>query len=327
MDVGVIGTGTMGKNHARIYSELRDVGEVCIFDVDRKAADLIGERLGITVCRSMYELLSRVDAVSICVPTKYHYSVAKEVIERGLSCLIEKPIASSSAEGEELLKAVNEVDGDLVVGVGHIERFNPIVKEIKNLLVDPKYIEIRRHNPGSARIKDANVVVDLMIHDIDLVWNHFFSGKEDFNLYSVGDNNLFKTVAMFDQCLVSLSSSRIACSKIRTIHVEENEFTIDGDFMAQEVYIHRKPEAYGENNTRYAQENVIEKVLINRVEPLKEELKTFLECVKMGKQFTVTPKQAILNLKIAESRDLNNYSRESPIVVGTNGIECGVSQS
>jgi predicted dehydrogenase len=318
LDVGVIGTGSMGRNHARIYSELRDIGQVYIYDLNIKAAEQVAKGLDVATCDSMESLLREVDAVSICVPTKYHYPLIREVIDCSVHCLIEKPITTSSGEGEELLKAMDE---DLVVGVGHIERFNPIVKEIKKLLVDPKYIEIRRHNPGSARITDSNVVVDLMIHDIDLVWNHFFRGEKNFDLYSVGNNNLFKTVANFGRCLVSLSASRIACSKIRTIHIEEDEFTVDGDFMTQEVYIHRKPDAYGETNTRYAQENIIEKVLINRVEPLKEELKNFLDCVKAGKQFSVTPEQAVLNLKIAESRGFNSYSRESPMSPGISGIE------
>lgn len=322
--MGVIGTGSMGRNHVRIYSELRDVGQVYIYDVNRKAAEQVAKGLEVATCDSMESLLREVDAVSICVPTKYHYPVAREVIDCSVNCLIEKPITPSSGEGEELLKAIDE---DIVVGVGHIERFNPIVQEIKKLLVDPQYIEIRRHNPGSARITDSNVVADLMIHDIDLIWNHFFRGKKDFNLYSVGSDNLFKIVANFNRCLISLSASRIACNKIRTIHVEENEFTIDGDFMTQEVFIHRKPDAYGENNTRYTQENIIEKVLINRVEPLKEELKTFLECVKAGKQFSVTPEQAVLNLKIAESRGLNSYSHDSAMTDGISLVELEVYPS
>lgn len=312
MDVGVIGTGAMGKNHVRIYSEMREVDNVYIYDVDQKAADDLAGRLGAKVCSSMDSLFKKADAVSICVPTRYHFDVAKAAIDQGVHCLIEKPIASTSAEGEELLKSLND---DLVVGVGHIERFNPVSKEVKNLLVDPKYIEIRRHNPSSSRIKDANVVIDLMIHDIDLIWSHFFKGMEDFEIYSAGNNNLFKTVAKFNGCMVSLSASRIACSKIRTVHVEEEGFTIDGDFMTQEVFIHRKPEHYGENNTRYTQENIIEKVLINRVEPLKEELKTFVNCIRTCKEFPIMPEEAVLNLKIAESRGLNIFSSKSPIMM------------
>lgn len=308
MDVGVIGTGMMGKNHARIYSELREADEVYIYDTDTKAASKICESIGVTACDSLESLLRKVDAVSICVPTRYHLDLAKKVIDCDISCLIEKPIALDSHEGEELLKIVKD---HIVVGVGHIERFNPIVKEIKNLTVDPKYIEIRRHNPGSSRITDTNVVVDLMIHDIDLIWNCFFPCQRDFELYSQGDSNLFKTVARLNGCLISLSASRLASTKVRTIHVEEEEFTVDGNFMTQEVYVHRKPERYAESNARYVQENITEKVLINRVEPLKEELKAFLRCVKEGKEFLVTPEQAVLNLKIAEIRGLNYYSSKT----------------
>lgn len=297
MRIGVIGTGNMGRNHVRIYSELRDAERVYVYDSDERTANKMSETLGAFPCSSIGSLLKKVDAVSICVPTKYHFKVAKEAIEAGVSYLVEKPIASNSKEGEKLLRIIPD---DLVVGVGHIERFNPIVGEIKNLIGNPRYVDIRRHNPTSSRITDAGVVVDLMIHDIDLVWNYFFTGKQSSDLCSLGDDDLCKMITSFNDCVVSLSSSRIACRKIRTIHIEEVGITIDGDFMNQELYIYRKPEKYEVENTRYAQENIIEKVQVNKVEPLKEELKTFIDCVKAGRQFPVTPDQAVLNLKIAE---------------------------
>jgi len=303
MDIGVIGTGNMGRNHVRIYSELKEVDNVLIYDVDQKSAEKMSTALGAETCDSMESLFDSIDAVSICVPTKYHFDVAKEAIESGVNCLIEKPITSTFKEGEELLKIIPD---DLIVGVGHIERFNPIIKEIKNLIEHPKYVEIRRHNPASSRITDAGVVIDLMIHDIDLVWNEFFSDHDGFEMYSAGDGDLCKKVANIDGCVISLSASRVACRKIRTIHVEEEGITIDGDFMNQEVYIYRKPGQYSEANGRYSQENIIEKVLINRVEPLKEELRTFVECIKSGDPFPITPEQAVLNLKIAESCGYNS---------------------
>lgn len=298
MDVGVIGVGTMGRNHVRVYSELKDIGNVYIHDVDGDVARRIREQYGegIVVSDSMDSLLERVDAVSICAPTKYHFEIAKKAIEKGISCLIEKPISLTSREGEKLMK---EIKDDLVVGVGHIERFNPIVKEIKNLIRSPKYMEMRRHNPASSRISDADIVSDLMIHDIDLVWNYFMNGL-NYELYSLWYSDLCKAIARFGNCAVSLSASRIASKKIRAIYIEDEEYSIDGDFMNQEIYIYRKPQKYGEVNSRYVQENIIEKVLVNKVEPLKEELKTFVECVKEGKQFTVTPEQAVLNLRIVD---------------------------
>ncbi|NQE52244.1 UDP-N-acetylglucosamine 3-dehydrogenase, partial [ANME-1 cluster archaeon GoMg3.2] len=217
----------------------------------------------------------------------------------GISCLIEKPISLTLEEGEKLLEEIKITD-DLVVGVGHIERFNPIVGEIKKLITSPRYIEIRRHNPVSLRITDADVVSDLMIHDIDLVWNLFMNSGIGYEMHSLWDTDLCKVIARFGTCAVSLSASRIGCKKIRSIYVEDDEFSIEGDFMNQDVYIYRKPQKYREINSRYVQENIIEKVLVNKVEPLKEELKLFVECAKEGKQFPITAEQAVLNLRIVE---------------------------
>jgi len=298
MDIGVIGVGTMGRNHVRVYSELKEVGKVYIYDVNGDMAKRMSEQYGegVIVSDSMDSLLEKVDAVSICAPTKYHFEIAKKAVEKGISCLIEKPIGLTPKEGEKLRENIKD---DLVVGVGHIERFNPIVGEIKKLIRSPRYVEIRRHNPASSRVTDADVVSDLMIHDIDLVWNYFMNGIS-YELNSVWDANLCTAIARFGDCVVSLSASRIGCKKIRSIYIEDEEFSIDGDFMNQDVYIYRKPQKYRENNSRYVQENIIEKVLVNKVEPLKEELKTFVECVKEGKQFPVTAEQAILNLRIVD---------------------------
>lgn len=301
MDVGVIGIGTMGRNHVRVYSELKDVGKVYIYDVNGDAATRMREQHGegVIVCDSMDSLIGKVDAVSICAPTKYHFEIAKKTVENGISCLIEKPISLTLEEGEQLLEEIKITD-DLVVGVGHIERFNPIVGEIKKLLTSPRYIEIRRHNPVSLRITDADVVSDLMIHDIDLVWNLFMNLDIGYEMHSFWDTDLCKVIARFGNCAVSLSASRIGCKKIRSIYVEDDEFSIEGDFMNQDVYIYRKPQKYREIDSRYVQENIIEKVLVNKVEPLKEELKLFVECVKEGKQFPITAEQAVLNLRIVE---------------------------
>jgi len=300
MDIGVIGTGTMGRNHVRVYSELKDVGKVYIYDVNGGAVKRMREQYGegVIVSDSMALLLKEVDAVSICAPTKYHFEIAKKAIEKGINCLIEKPISLTSREGEKLLEDI-KVKDDLVIGVGHIERFNPIVGEIKKLIKSPRYVEIRRHNPASSRITDADVVSDLMIHDIDLVWNYLMNGIS-YELNSVWDADLCTAIARFGNCAVSLSASRIGCKKIRSIYIEDEGFSIDGDFMNQDVYIYRKPQKYRENNSRYVQENIIEKVLVNKVEPLKEELKTFVGCIKEGEQFPVTSEQAVLNLRIVE---------------------------
>jgi predicted dehydrogenase len=301
MKVGVIGTGTMGKNHVRVYSEFKAVEDIYVYDLNENLANKMSE-YGAIVCDSIEELLDEVDAVSICVPTKYHFEVAKKAIERGVHCLIEKPITLTVKEGEELIRLIDLINArkfKLIIGVGHIERFNPIVDEIKRIIKNPYYIEIKRHNPASLRITDSSVIEDLMIHDIDIVFNVLFN-REEYSIYSAGDSNLCKVIVNFGNSVVGLSASRMASKKIRMIYIEDEDFTVEGDFMAQEVYVYRKPEKYGIENWKYMQENIIEKLLVNKVEPLKVELKTFIDCIAKEKEFPVTCGQALNNLRICE---------------------------
>ncbi len=294
MDVGVIGVGSMGKNHARVYSELKSVGDLFVYDPLPSNAERVKDYA--TVCRSLDELLGCVEAASICVPTKYHFQVAKEVAERGIHCLIEKPITLDLDEGERLVELLRRED--LVAGVGHIERFNPVVEEVRRIAECPVYLDIRRHNPTSARITDASVVTDLMIHDIDIVLHVLFQGRKMNRIFSAGDENVCQAMLVYPGSVVSLSASRLASKKIRTIYLEEDMATTEGDFMAQEVFIYRKPEVYSSENERYTQENIIEKVLVNKVEPLKVELKAFMDAVAGGKPFPVTPEEGLMNLRI-----------------------------
>ncbi|MDD2756380.1 MAG: Gfo/Idh/MocA family oxidoreductase [Methanothrix sp.] len=296
MDVGVIGVGAMGRNHVRVYSEMKGVGTVYVYDPVSKSAERSREFA--TICKSLDEMLNQVDAVSICVPTRYHFDTAKKVIEAGINCLIEKPITLTVEEGLKLAKIIE--GKELVVGVGHIERFNPIVAEMTKIAQRPDYVSIKRHNPTSSRITDASVVEDLMIHDIDIAFNVLFKGECDCKIFSAGSENVCEALAVFPGCVVSISASRLSSKKFRTFYVESEDYTAEGDFMTQEVYIYRKPGKYGLENERYTQENIIEKVLVNKVEPLKVELKTFLDCVKNKKSFPVTPKEALKNLQICE---------------------------
>ncbi len=296
MKIGVIGTGTMGKNHVRVYSEFKGVDEIYVFDANPANMDVTKE-MGAVCCDSMKELLDNVDAVSICIPTKYHFDAAKAAIEENVHCLIEKPITLSVDEGRELVGLLK--NKNLVVGVGHIERFNPIVKEIKKIIKNPFYIEMRRHNPASSRITDASVVEDLMIHDIDIIFNELFEMK-NYKMYSAGNCDVCKALVAFNGKVISLSASRRASKKIRSMYIEDEDFTVEGDFMAQEIYTYRKPGKYGLENEKYTQENIIEKVLVNKLEPLKVELRTFVDCVRTNTEFPVTPGQALNNLIICE---------------------------
>ena len=296
MDVGVIGVGVMGRNHARVYSELKAVDSLYLYDLNQKAARDLAGTFGATASPTVEDLLKCVDAVSVCVPTPYHFSVATQVLDAGVSLLIEKPICATAEEARRLIEKIPE---GLVAGVGHIERFNPIVPEIKKIVRDPLYIEMKRHNPASSRVSGSSVVEDLMIHDVDIMRNVLLPDGA-YRLAGSGNSDVCSALFSFGGTTVYLSASRKSSKKIRMIYIEEEEFTIEGDFMAQEIYIHRKPGQYSVENERYVQENIIEKVLVNKQEPLKLELSTFLSCVARGREFPVSPAQALLNMEICE---------------------------
>jgi predicted dehydrogenase len=295
MDVGVIGVGAMGKNHARVYSELKSVDNLHLFDLNTKAAEELGKRVDAHVASSMKEMLDTCEAVSICVPTQYHRKIAGEVIDHHVAALIEKPICLTSKEAIDLISTIPK---DLVVGVGHIERFNPIIAELAQIVRHPCYVEISRHNPGSARVAGSTVVEDLMIHDIDLIFN--LIPARTWSVQSSGNADVATALFTINDHPVFLSASRKASKKVRSIYVEEEAFTVEGDFMNHEIFIHRKPGRISFEDERYTQESLIEKVLVNQSEPLKRELTTFLDCVKSGKKFPITPEQGLFNLQVCE---------------------------
>nr|WP_320161480.1 Gfo/Idh/MocA family oxidoreductase [uncultured Methanoregula sp.] len=295
MDVGVIGTGIMGRNHVRVYSELKSVGSVGVFDLNTAAAEEIAKQHGATAFPSIDKILDACDAVSVCVPTQFHNNVVRQVFDAGVSVLIEKPICATSAEATSLL---SHAPAGITIGVGHIERFNPIVQEIRKIVNKPLYVEMKRHNPASARVTGSTVVEDLMIHDIDVLISLF--GKPS-SIDSAGNTDVCSVLAKCGTMPVALSASRKSSKKIRMIYIEAEEFTVEGDYMTQEITIYRKPGQYQFEAERYVQENIIEKVMVNKLEPLKRELGTFVECVRDKKPFPVTPEQAVENLRVCET--------------------------
>jgi predicted dehydrogenase len=294
MDVGIIGVGAMGKNHVRVYSELKSVDSVRVYDLNVKAASEIGSQHGAEVCGSVDELLARSDAVSVCVPTPFHAATVRQVFAAGKSVLIEKPLCASAREAEELMRSAPP---GITIGVGHIERFNPIVSEIGKIVNKPLYVEMKRHNPASARVTGSTVIEDLMIHDIDILLTLFGQPSA---IHSAGNADVCSVLMKCGKIPVALSASRKSSKKIRMIYVEEEDFTIEGDFMTQEVTIYRKPGQYQIEAERYVQENIIEKVMVNKLEPLKRELAMFVECAAASRPFPITPEQAIDNLRVCE---------------------------
>ncbi|HLC69336.1 MAG TPA: Gfo/Idh/MocA family oxidoreductase [Candidatus Bilamarchaeaceae archaeon] len=301
MKVGVIGTGYMGKNHLRVYSELRGVDEIYLYDTDKNAAQEAAKQFN-AHATDMGELLRQAEAVSVCTPTETHYEIAKRMLENGTHCLIEKPLAVTPEEARRIEALVKK--SSAIVGVGHIERFNPAVHEVKRILDKPFYMEMERHNPHFGRIEDTDVISDLMIHDIDNIWNYWFRGKK-YRILGAGGirKKLLELVAVlvdFEGCVVKLSGSRLASTKIRKVMVEQEEKTLMGDLMTQEVYVYKKTLAAKVENMRYSQESAIDKVMISKIEPLRLELKTFLDCAKNSKPFPISVQDAVRALEVAD---------------------------
>ena len=298
MIFGVIGVGSMGKNHVRVLTEIKKVNNVVVYDVDLNRARDVAEMYEVDVVSSEDELLQKVDAVSVCSPTALHYSHIRKCVEAGKHTFVEKPMAPSYEEGQKISEILK--NSDVVFGVGNKVRFNPIVGELHKLVLVIKYIDVKRHNPTSGRIRDSTVIEDLMIHDIDVVFNVLFPDATDFKLSAAGNNDVVQVLVNLDSSVVSLSASRISSKKIRKIYIESYDMTVEGDYMTQELFIFKKPNVYQSINEGYRQENVMEKVLISKVEPLKVELKAFVDAIDKGTEFPVTAEQALKNLKICD---------------------------
>lgn len=311
INVGVIGTGAMGKNHIRIYNDLKTVNAVYIYDIDEKSMRDIedfydGMNCDVYACDTLKSLVDACDAISICVPTQYHKSTIQSLIEDykyESHLLIEKPICSTSKEAIDVAKLLSKPKYNLVYGVGHVERFNPIVPELKKIIKDPLYVEFKRHNPSSLRMIGTDVIEDLMVHDIDIMRE--IIGKSPLSIHGNGNHNVFSADIMIRSTPVHLSASRKSSKKIRSIYIEMEEFTIDADYMSQEITIYSKPDRYKLDNDKYVQENLVEKVMVTKKEPLKEELTTFVKCAFYNESFPVSIEDAINSMLICD--DLKTY--------------------
>lgn len=292
MIVGVIGCGSMGSNHVRVYSGLRDVHDVLVYDSDPSAADRMLQ-YGAHSFADLHDMLQLCDMVSICVPTPLHKDVVCAVVAECVPFLVEKPIAGTLEDAY----VIDSLDPNPGSGVGHIERFNPLSNAVRDLMSCPRYISIRRHNPGSSRVSDTSVVDDLMIHDVDLV-RHLFFGCEPDGVQSSVSDGVAHALLSYDDVVVSLSASRVSANKVRDIVIECDDFTIVGDFMTQELLVYRKPDTTIFVSGEYRQEQVVEKILVPRVEPLKAELSEFVRCVREGDAFPVSVEESVQNMEL-----------------------------
>ncbi|MGQ3414373.1 Gfo/Idh/MocA family oxidoreductase [Natrinema sp. LN54] len=299
IDAGVIGVGNMGRHHARVYNELPDVELVGVYDVDYEQASRVAEKNG-TQPRELDELLDRVDVVSIAVPTQYHSEIAKQCIEQGVHLLIEKPFVEHHDQGKELLAMADR--NEVVIQVGHIERFNPAIIALRDIVSDLDIISVnaRRLGPPLERHMNDSVVKDLMIHDIDIL---FWIVDEPVASVATFDSDEAYTTANFefeDGTVASLTASRVTQRKVRELTITAHSCQVVVDYIDQsvEIYRHSLPEYIEENgDVRYRHESIVERPMVDNAEPLKSELSSFLESVRTGNRPHVTGEDGLRALE------------------------------
>src|SRR5271154_3059864 len=246
--VPVLGTGSLGQHHARIYSELHAAGQVeltGIYDAHAETARKIGEKHKLRVFNSIAEAAAASDALNIVTPTTTHFDIAKNLLAQGKHVLVEKPMTDNSAQATELCELAQKKN--LVLQVGHVERFNPVFKFLEDAATEPKFIECHRLSPFPARSTDIGVVLDLMIHDLDIVLA--FVKSPVVSVEGVGIPVLSKSedianarLRFANGCVANLTASRVSPERMRKIRVFSggtNPCHVSLDYRAQEGFIYR----------------------------------------------------------------------------------------
>ncbi|KAB1185103.1 MULTISPECIES: Gfo/Idh/MocA family protein [Haloferax] len=300
---GVIGVGSMGTNHARVYSELRNVELIGVADADMARAMAVAADFG-TEAFTIDELLDKVDVVTVAVPTPYHESVTRKCIEAGVHTLVEKPFVEELDAGEEL--AALATWHGVTLQVGHIERFNPAVRALDKILdgVEPIAITANRLGPPLNRDVDDGVIMDLMIHDIDIILSLVDSEIETLSATSAADEQYATAQLTFANGVIgTLTASRLTQQKTRTLDITARDRLIRVDYVNQSIQIFRqsRPDYLRDNgNIRYRHEVVMEQPMIEAGEPLKHELESFIEAAMEGGPVVVSADDGLRAVDVAQ---------------------------
>ena len=304
--VGVIGAGSMGQNHVRVYDEVSGANLVGITDVDTERANKIAAEFG-TTALSQELLLEQADAVSIAVPTQFHHDVAAECFDSGVHTLIEKPIAPTAETAEEICQLASAAGVKLQIG--HIERFNPAVQTLLDIVpeLDVIAVSAERLGPPIEREIDDTVVLDLMIHDIDVVRSLLDEEPEDIDTTGVESGRYATATIEFDGGTIGrLTASRVTQQKTRQLVVTAQDCVVEIDYIDQSVEIHydSAPEyVERDGDVRYRHESVVERPVVENGEPLRAEIEAFLDAIRRNKEPVVTGEDGTDALRIARQID------------------------
>jgi len=318
LKIAVIGTGHLGKEHARIYSEIPEVSLVGVVDIDKNTGEAVAQRCNTKYYSSFKEILNKVDAASVVVPTKSHYEITKELLKNGIHVLVEKPMTGTVSEAEDLIKLSKETSA--ILQPGYIERFNPAIEAIQKLDITVKFIECHRLSPFTFRSADIGVVLDLMIHDIDIILDLSKYKVKKIDAVGVGvisdKEDIANARIQFENgCVANITASRVSFEPMRRIRLFSENSYISLDYQKQEALIYKKSpqltlksidtESKGLStitdlkNFSFGDMLKIERIKMNNQEPLRKELESFIDCVKNGKQPVVSGEDGIKAIKAA----------------------------
>lgn len=294
---GVIGVGHLGQHHARLYASLSEAQLVGVTDQSLDRAQAIAAKYGAKVFRGIDELLSQVDLVSIAVPTSLHYAVAKTCLQAGKHVLVEKPIAVQAAEAHELVQLAAQRDCRLQVG--HSERFNPIMQLMRPHIGRPLFIECHRLSSFGERGTDVDVVLDLMVHDLDLVLSMNPGPVED--VQAAGVAVLTPTIDIanariqFKQgCVANLTASRVSLNKMRRLRLFQRDNYLAIDFQSRHGMICRR-----ETGTDAKPSVGVEQFQGGDDEPLKLQIESFLQSIRTGSRPVVSGEDGAAVVELA----------------------------
>ncbi len=321
LKIGVAGTGHMGRNHARILSEDKRFDFIGVYDADSTQAKDVAERYGIKSYDTLDGMLNEVEAVVVAVPSSVHIDIALKIAERNIHALVEKPLATTSEDARTIADAFRK--RGIKLAVGHIERFNPVFRELKKLSEPDKivYIEASRYSPfsGSGRITDTTVVEDLMIHDVDLVCA-LMGEQMPTSLHGRGES-VTSGQTDFATCLMDfggrahaiVNASRISQNKERSITVHTKDSCIHADLLAKTLEIYKSTNLTVDitKDNSYKQDGIVQKIYVPIEEPLRAELVAFYESIVDDTEIEANGEIGIRAIEICE--EVSNRAKKGTL--------------
>jgi predicted dehydrogenase len=296
----------MGEYHTRIYAELMDVELTAVVDILPERAQKFGQIYKTNSYTDYHQIFDRVDLVSIAVPTSLHYQIAKDFLEAGVHVLLEKPITANYQQAEELFSLAGQ--RRRVLHIGHVERFNGAVQELKKIVHNPIFIDTKRLGPYSRPSYDTGVVLDLIIHDIDIILNLVPSPLK--KIYATGvkkvtptQEDIANVQLLFENgCIANLLASRLTEEKIRTLSITQEGAYIFLDYAAQDLQVHRRAKQeylVQREEVLYRQESIIERIFVHRENPLKLEILHFIKAATSSPPLINSDQTELNSLKTA----------------------------